>query len=75
MLRKIRTFLNDQGGATAIEYALIAALFAIATITSARALGDTNTAIYQKITTAITEAIEGAGVGGGGGDGADEGAG
>jgi pilus assembly protein Flp/PilA len=35
----VKRFLNDESGATAIEYGLIAALIAVAIIGGARALG------------------------------------
>ncbi|MFN0024107.1 MAG: Flp family type IVb pilin [Parvularculaceae bacterium] len=35
----INKFLNDEDGATAIEYGLIAALIAVAIITAVRAVG------------------------------------
>ncbi|NWG93311.1 MAG: Flp family type IVb pilin [Parvularculaceae bacterium] len=35
----VNKFINDEDGATAIEYGLIAALIAVAIITAVRALG------------------------------------
>lgn len=39
MLTHIKQFLKDEDGAAAIEYALIAALIALAIVVGARALG------------------------------------
>lgn len=70
MRRKLRRFLNGEGGATAIEYALVAALFAIASISAARAFGDNATGMYTQIAEAMEGATGGAGgEDGGGGDG------
>ncbi len=38
-MSKIKTFLKDESGATAIEYGLIAALIAVAAILAMRAVG------------------------------------
>ncbi|MGN7160275.1 MULTISPECIES: Flp family type IVb pilin [Sphingomonas] len=39
-MQKIRTFLKNSKGATAIEYGLIAALIAVAAITAMQGLGN-----------------------------------
>ena len=44
-----KTFLADEGGVTAIEYGLIAALVGIALAGAAEALGADITALFNKI--------------------------
>jgi pilus assembly protein Flp/PilA len=39
LMSKIKTFIRDESGATAIEYGLIAALIGVAIIGGVRALG------------------------------------
>ena len=52
----IGQFINDEDGATAIEYGLIAALIAVAIITAVRAVGgelnNTFTQISSELSTA-----------------------
>ena len=50
---KIKTFLGDEGGATAIEYALIATLIAMAIIASAMVLGDGLRGLFNNGTTDV----------------------
>jgi pilus assembly protein Flp/PilA len=38
-MRQLRLFLNDQSGATAVEYGLLAALISVVIITGATAAG------------------------------------
>lgn len=54
-------FVNDESGATAIEYGLIAALVAVAIIGALNALTGGLTTTFGTVTTALT------GAGGGGG--------
>ncbi|MGL4280310.1 MAG: Flp family type IVb pilin [Albidovulum sp.] len=44
-----RTFANDESGATAIEYALIAALLSVAVIAALQTLGGKLSGTYTKI--------------------------
>jgi pilus assembly protein Flp/PilA len=46
-------FVNDESGATAVEYGLIAALIAVVVIGAVRALGTSISAQFQAIATAI----------------------
>lgn len=46
-------FWNDEEGATAIEYGLIAALIAVAAIVAMTAVGTELTAIFNEILTAL----------------------
>jgi pilus assembly protein Flp/PilA len=49
-------FANDESGATAIEYGLIAALIGIAIITAATALGTQLSSTFQAINTELSTA-------------------
>ena len=49
MLRVVRRFLNDESGATAIEYGLICAGLAVAIITTLQALGTNLVAMLQRL--------------------------
>jgi pilus assembly protein Flp/PilA len=49
----LRKFLNDQSGATAIEYGLIAACIAVAIITAANALGTSLDGIFTDVKTEL----------------------
>ena len=51
--RTLRAFVNDQGGATAIEYSLIAAGIAAAIIATVTSLGTSTNAMWQTISDAI----------------------
>lgn len=50
----IKKFLDDESGATAIEYGLIVGLIAVAIIVALTALGGHITGLFEKISTAIT---------------------
>jgi pilus assembly protein Flp/PilA len=54
MSKLLKRFKNDESGATAIEYGLIAALIAIAIIAGAGMVGDSLDAKF----TAIADAID-----------------
>ena len=49
MITAIRTFLNDESGATAIEYGLIAALISVAAIAAMGAMGDSLQALFNTV--------------------------
>jgi len=49
MLEMIKQFIRDEDGAVAIEYALMAALVALAIIVGATALGTNLNAFFQDI--------------------------
>jgi pilus assembly protein Flp/PilA len=49
----IRTFLYDEEGVTAIEYALIAALIAVAIIAAVTLVGTDIAAIFTNISTRL----------------------
>ena len=50
-------FLRDEEGATAIEYALIAALIAIVIILAVTAAGEQVKAVFQKIADTISPLV------------------
>jgi pilus assembly protein Flp/PilA len=54
-----REILNDQEGATAIEYGLIAALIAVAAITAMGALGNSLSNTFTGISTKMSNAADG----------------
>lgn len=56
MKAKFIQFFRDEEGASAIEYALIAALIAIVIVTSVTDVGKAVDAIFLKIKTALTPA-------------------
>jgi pilus assembly protein Flp/PilA len=49
MSKIIARFINDESGATAIEYGLIAALIALAIVTGATTLGENLSAQFEHI--------------------------
>jgi len=49
-------FVNDESGATAIEYGLIAALIAVAVITALNTVGTELTATFDKVSGELTTA-------------------
>lgn len=53
-------FLNDDSGATAIEYGLIAGMVAIIAIGALRAFGDAGSGVFNVAMNAISAAITGA---------------
>lgn len=59
MFKKIKNFIKNSSGATAIEYALIAGLIAIAAIVVMRTLGGTIKNTYSTVNTALTTANAG----------------
>ncbi|MNK24882.1 Flp/Fap pilin component [compost metagenome] len=65
----IKNFANDESGATAIEYGLIAALMAVIIIAGIGLIGDQLSTKFS----GIADAIGGAGAGAGGGEGGGEG--
>lgn len=64
----IRTFSVDDGGATAIEYGLIASLIAMVVLAGIAATGDGVMAKWQYVMEKVTAALGGGGDGDGGSD-------
>ena len=56
MSKLISRFLNDESGATAIEYGLIAALISVAIIAGATTLGNTLSTTFNSISTKMNAA-------------------
>ena len=52
----IQSFVRNEQGATAIEYALIAAGIAVAVAATVMSLGDSVKAMYDRIATAVAAA-------------------
>ena len=52
----IARFANDESGATAIEYGLIAALIAVGIIAAATTLGGSLSSIFLRISTKLNAA-------------------
>ena len=52
-MQKIRNFIKNSKGATAIEYGLIAALIAVAAITAMRGLGTSLTSTFTNVSTSM----------------------
>ena len=55
MARILQRFLKDETGATAIEYALIAAGISLAIIVTVQTLGTTLNGRYEAVNTALTK--------------------
>jgi pilus assembly protein Flp/PilA len=58
-MQKIRNFVKNSKGATAIEYGLIAALIAVVLVVSLQGVGDALSGAFQKINTEVTSATSG----------------
>ena len=59
--RKLRRFAEDQSGATAIEYGLIAALVAVGAIMAITSLGDNVRGMFNTVSTKAGSAMANAG--------------
>jgi pilus assembly protein Flp/PilA len=56
MSKFVTRFLNDESGATAIEYGLIAALIAVVIIAGATTLGSSLSSKFNNIATSVNTA-------------------
>ena len=56
MFTRLRRFIEDESGATAIEYGLIAALVSVAGITTLNAMGDSLQELFETVSTEIDNA-------------------
>ena len=56
MSEKLKTFLNDEDGATAIEYGLIAALVSVAAIGALTAMGGSLSTMFNTVSSALSTA-------------------
>jgi pilus assembly protein Flp/PilA len=62
MFTVIKNVLNDESGATAIEYGLIAALVSVAAVTALGEMGSSLSSMFGKVKTELDTAV---GTGGG----------
>lgn len=53
----IDAFLNDESGATAIEYGLIAALVSVAAVGALTAMGESLEAMFNTVSTTLNGAM------------------
>ena len=53
-LSKIMAFINDEEGASAVEYGLLVGLIAVVIIVAVTALGKELNVLFQSITTSLT---------------------
>ena len=56
MSKFVTSFLNDESGATAIEYGLIAALISVVIITAAAAVGTSLAGVFAGISARLAAA-------------------
>ena len=56
---RIRIFVEDEQGPTAVEYAVMLALVLVAVITAINSVGNTTSAKWQNNATAINSAVNG----------------
>jgi pilus assembly protein Flp/PilA len=56
MFSTVKSFINDESGATAIEYGLIAALVSVAAIGALISLGDSLETMFTNVSTALDDA-------------------
>ena len=60
MLRTFKNLMQDESGATAIEYGLIAALVSVAAISALTALGTSLDGIFTTVSTQLNNAQDSA---------------
>lgn len=51
----LKAFWADESGATAVEYGLLVSCIFLAAVTAASFFSDSNTAMYAKITAAVSK--------------------
>jgi len=56
MIAKMKSFIADESGATAIEYGLIAALVSVAAIAAMTSMGSSLTTIFENVSTTLGNA-------------------
>ncbi len=57
MINVIRKLINDESGATAIEYGLIAALVSVAAVAALGNLGDSLSAMFTSVSLELDSAV------------------
>ena len=58
-MTKIQKFFEDESGATAIEYGLIAALVSVAAIAALQGMGASLSTMFQTVDSAMSNAVAG----------------
>ena len=58
MIKTFSKFIQDESGATAIEYGLIAALVSVAAIAALGALGTSLEEMFTKVSSELNSAVE-----------------
>lgn len=56
LLTKIKNFVNDEEGASAVEYGLLVALIAVVIIASVQLLGKNLSAKFNEVATGVANA-------------------
>ena len=59
MLTTFKNLINDESGATAIEYGLIAALVSVAAIGALQAMGSSLDTMFTSVSATLTSAVLG----------------
>ena len=59
MLNALRSFYDNEAGATAIEYGLIAALVSVAAIVSLQAMGTSLNTMFSSVSSTLDSAVSG----------------
>ncbi|HUL10274.1 MAG TPA: Flp family type IVb pilin [Candidatus Acidoferrum sp.] len=62
MLTALKTFAQDESGATAIEFGLLTGLLAIGVTMSLSVLGGSVEEVFAKVSTEVLSTVPGAGV-------------
>lgn len=57
MISALKRFVQDESGATAIEYGLIAALVSVAAIGALRLLGTSLNTMFSSVSTELNNAV------------------
>jgi pilus assembly protein Flp/PilA len=57
MVSVIKRFVQDESGATAIEYGLIAALVSVAAIAALQSLGTSLNSMFSRVSSTLDSAI------------------
>ena len=57
MIKVIRKLINDESGATAIEYGLIAALVSVAAVAALGTLGDSLSTMFTTVSDELDAAV------------------
>ena len=59
MLKRFKHFCDDESGATAIEYGLIAALVSVAAIGALTTMGNSLKSLFGTVSNSMTNAVNG----------------